>query len=111
MNLLHKIAAAVLIALLAAAGYGLWTTNQSTTPRVLQARAAVSDMPAIDQNTYITAKRLSRLATTAEEQALAQAAVQTADHELDLAFTAAMHNLKAHPPVFRVNVARVRHEA
>jgi len=44
------------------------------------------------------ARRLARLAHTAEEQSLAQSAVQIADHELDLAFTAALVHLEAHPP-------------
>jgi small-conductance mechanosensitive channel len=105
MSPLQKVAAAVLGVLLALAGWGLWTTNQSavTPVRALKSAAtpaaAASAIPVIDQNTLITAQRLARLATTPEERSLAQSAVQLADHELDLAFTAAMRHIEAHPPV------------
>jgi Mechanosensitive ion channel len=104
MSILQKVAAAVLVVLLAAAGYGLWTTNQSATAPVRSLKATApapvaSAIPVIDQDTYLTARRLARLASTAEEQTLAQSAVQVADHELDLAFTGAMHYIEAHPPV------------
>jgi small-conductance mechanosensitive channel/predicted nucleic acid-binding Zn-ribbon protein len=56
-------------------------------------------VPVIDQTTLATAQRLARGATTAEELPLAQSAVQTADHELDLAFSGALRAIEAHPPV------------
>ena len=100
---MQKIAAAALLLLLAAAGWGLWATNQlaATPVQALKAKAAAptaGNMPVIDQNTLLTAQRLARRADTPEEQTLAQAAVQTADHELDLAFAAALRHLEAHPP-------------
>ena len=51
----------------------------------------------IDEDTFRTARRLARLATTPEEQPLAQSALQIADHELDLAFAGALHHIEAHP--------------
>jgi small-conductance mechanosensitive channel len=102
MGSLHKIAATALVIVLAAVGYGLWATSPTaSTMRAQRAAAkasAASTIPVIDQTTYLTAKRLARLATTPEEQPLAQSAVQIADHELDLAFTAAIRHLEAHPP-------------
>jgi small-conductance mechanosensitive channel len=102
MSTLQKITAAVLLALLLAAGYGWWVTSQSATPvRALGAQPgtpAPGGVPVIDENTLLTAQRLARRATTPEEQPLAQAAVQTADHELDLAFAATLRHLEAHPP-------------
>src|SRR5205814_7779072 len=68
---------------------------------------AASAMPVIDQNTFLTAKRLARLATTAEEQPLAQAAVQLTDHELDLAFSAAIRHIEAHPPVLSPEAVQI----
>jgi small-conductance mechanosensitive channel len=106
MSKLQKIAAAVLVVLLLAAGYGLWVTK----PAPMQARPAhvagaapapapaESAIPVIDQNTLLTAHRLARLANTPDEQTLARSAVEIADHELDLAFTAALVHLEAHPP-------------
>jgi len=112
MSVLQKLAAAVLVALLAAVGYGLWTTSPTATSVRAQRAAArasgASDLPVIDQNMYVTAKHLARLATTAEEQPLAQSAVQIADHELDLAFTAAIHHLEAHPPVLSAEALQIQ---
>ena len=112
MSLLQKLAAALLVILLAAAGYGLWTTSPAATSVRAQRAAAraspASDMPVIDQDMYVTAKHLARLATTAEEQPLAQTAVQIADHELDLAFTAAIHHLEAHPPVLSAEALEIQ---
>src|ERR1700730_14440105 len=112
MSALQKMAAAVLVMLLAAVGYGLWTTSPAASSARAQRAAAkapaASAMPVIDQNTFLTAERLARLVTTAEEQALAQSAVQLADHELDLAFTAAFRHLEAHPPVLSPEAAQIQ---
>jgi small-conductance mechanosensitive channel len=112
MSALQKIAAAVLVMLLAAVGYGLWTTTPAASSVRAQRAAAkapaASAMPVIDQNTFLTAKRLARLATTAEEQSLAQSAVQLADHELDLAFSGAIHHIEAHPPVLSPEAAQIQ---
>jgi len=97
MSPLQRGAAAVLIALLLAACYGVWATRVPPAAAV-PAQPGGSGMPVIDQSTFLTAQRLARLANTAEELPLAQAAVQTADHDLDLAFAAAMRRLEAHPP-------------
>jgi small-conductance mechanosensitive channel len=106
MSALQRIAAIALALLLLLTGYGLWTTRAPppTAAQTLQAGSgaaapAAGAMPVIDQRTLLTAQRLARLANTPEELPLAQQAVQLADNELDLAFTAAMRNLEAHPPV------------
>jgi small-conductance mechanosensitive channel len=105
MRPVQKIAAAILVALLLVAGYGLWVTNQSTSAAPVQKTSTTkvvassgNAMPVIDQHTLLVAQRLARYATTPEEQTLAQSAVHTADHELDLAFAAALHHLESHPP-------------
>ena len=112
MSVLQKVGAAVLVVLLAAVGYGLWTTSPTAiSVRAQRAAAkapAASAMPVIDQNTFLTAKRLARLATTAEEQPLAQAAVQLTDHELDLAFSAAIRHIEAHPPVLSPEAVQIQ---
>jgi small-conductance mechanosensitive channel len=112
MSKLQKIVAGVLIVLLLAAAYGLWATNQPTAPvRALKAQspaAAASAMPVIDQNTLLTAQRLARLAMTPEEQPLAQQAVETADHELDLAFAATLRHLEAHPPPLSPEASQIQ---
>ncbi len=115
MSKVQKSAAAVLIALLMAAGYGLWVTNPAPVTTVLRthappaaAEAAEGAMPLIDENTLLTAQRLARRATTPEEQSLAQSAVQIADHELDLAFTAALVHLEAHPPPLSPEASQIQ---
>jgi small-conductance mechanosensitive channel len=115
MSKLQKTAAAVLIVLLAAAGYGLWATHAPPVTSVQHLRtsasapaSAASAMAVIDENTLLTAQRLARLANTPEEQALAQSAVQIADHELDLAFTAALWHLEAHPPPLSAEASQIQ---
>jgi len=115
MSKLQKTAAAVLIVLLAAAGYGLWATHAPPVTSVQHLRksasvpaAAESAMPVIDENALLTAQRLARLSNTPEEQSLAQSAVQIADHELDLAFTAALWHLEAHPPPLSAEASQIQ---
>ncbi len=113
MSMLQKIIAAVLCALLLAAGYGLWATNDPSAAPVQKKSALVvvasaSAIPVIDERTLLVAQRLARYAATPEEQALAQSAVQVADHELDLAFAAALHHLETHPPPQSPEATRIQ---
>ena len=116
MSKLQKLAAVALIALLLATGYGLWVTNPAPVQTVRHAQAARSSgaepadsaIPVIDENTLVTARRLTRLAHTPEEHSLAQSAVQIADHELDLAFTAALVHLEAHPPPLSPEASQIQ---
>jgi small-conductance mechanosensitive channel len=115
MSKLQNIGAAVLIALLAAAGWGLWVTQPSAGPvqavrmnALLPASSHKSAVPIIDQNTYFTAQRLARFATTPDEQPLGQAAVQVADHELDLAFAAVLRYLEANPPPLSKEASQIQ---
>jgi small-conductance mechanosensitive channel len=115
MSKLQKIAAAVLVVLLVAAGYGLWATHAPPVTAVQRPRvsatapaSAVSAMPVIDEHTLLTAQRLARLANTPEEQSLTQSALQIADHELDLAFTAALWQLEAHPPPLSAEASQIQ---
>ena len=115
MRKLQKTAAAVLIALLIAAGYGLWVTTAVPPTPARPAKASpsadaptASAMPVIDESTLLTAQRLARLASTPEEESLAQSAVQIADHELDLAFTAALWLLEAHPPPLSAEASQIQ---
>ena len=97
MSALQRITTTVLTLLLAAALYGLWSPLEPATPPPAVA-AVNSPVPLIDESTLVTAQRLARMANTPEEQPLADSAVQTANHELDLAFMGALHGIAAHPP-------------
>ena len=109
MSVVQKIAAVGLLVLLAATGYGLWSTSQSTPAPVKRVQpAARAEAPPVDEATLITAQRLARLAGTAEEQSLAQSALRLADHELELALTAALREVEAHPPVLSPEAQRIQ---
>ena len=104
MRALQKTAATVLLASLAGALYGIWSTYQPpppelgrqepTAPQATGVDAAI----AVDQRTLRRAQKLSALVTAPEELPYAQAATQLADHELDVAFAAALRQIEAHPP-------------
>ena len=104
MRALQKTAATVLLASLAAAVYGIWATYQPPPPE-LGKQEPVAGSPtvdteiAVDERTLRRAQRLSALVSAPEELQYAQAATQLADHELDVAFAAALRQIEAHPPV------------
>jgi small-conductance mechanosensitive channel len=115
MSLLQKIGAVILLLLIAVTGYGLWRTRQpdltpvaalASTP--VRQPAAADALPVIDQKTLLVAQRLATRASTPEEVPLAQAAVQIADHELDLAFAGALRHLEAHPPVLSPQAQQIQ---
>ena len=103
MRALQKTAATVLLASLAAAAYGIWATYQPPPPELGKqepvAASGVDTAIEVDERTLRRAQRLSALATAPEELTYAQAATQLADHELDVAFAAALRQIEAHPPV------------
>ena len=112
MRALQKTAATVLLASLAAAAYGLWATYQPPPPELgkqepLAASGGVDTSIAVDERTLRRAQRLSALATTPEELTYAQSATQLADHELDVAFAAALRQIEAHPPVLSPEALRI----
>lgn len=51
----------------------------------------------VDQRPLIIARRLAAMASTSDEQELAQNALRLADLEVDMAFAAALHNATQHP--------------
>ena len=115
MSALQKTAAAVLLTLLAAVLYGAWATYQpppleASTRGTATRPTKTSDVDptlAIDERTLLTAQRLEALATTPEELPHAQAAAQLADHELDLAFAAALRQIETHPPALSPEAQKI----
>ena len=99
MSVPQKIIATVLLALLALAGYGLWATQPASSSSGRAARAArqAAALP-VDETDLITAKSLAEQATSTEERTIAQQVVQATDHEVDVAFAAALRRIEAHPP-------------
>ena len=113
MRALQKTAATVLLASLAAALYGIWSTYQAPPPELGRQEptapqaAGVDESIAVDQRTLRRAQKLSALATAPEEQQYAQAVTQLADHELDVAFAAALRQIEAHPPVLSPEAQKI----
>jgi small-conductance mechanosensitive channel len=105
-----KIAAVVLLVLLAAAAYGLLRTGRpmygarlvSTTSGETQAQVAVNQTP------LITAQRLALLVTSADEQGLAQDALRIADHAVDLQFAQALRDVTEHPPALSAEAKEIQ---
>src|ERR1019366_3710824 len=62
----------------------------------------------VDESAYTTAQRLARLATMAEEQPFVATALRVADHELALAFTAALRDVEAHPPALSPEALKIQ---
>lgn len=78
-----------LVALALGTGAGYYATRETSRPH---AKKTVTDapLPLVDERPLPTARALAVLATTAEEQRLAQEAARIADHEVDLAFADAL---------------------
>ena len=107
MNALQKICATVLVLFLAVALYARWSAREPAHPQS-QPGLSSSRMGVIDESVLRTAQRVARLATTPEEQPFAQAAVQAANHELDLAFMGALDDIQAHPPVLSAEALKLQ---
>ncbi|HET9388185.1 MAG TPA: mechanosensitive ion channel family protein, partial [Steroidobacteraceae bacterium] len=100
MSVLQRTLAVLLLLLLGAAAYGWWYTNQAdgTVVRPGKPLQQADAATGINQGTFLLAQRLAPYADGPDEQRLAASAERLADHELDLAFTAALRRLEAHPP-------------
>jgi small-conductance mechanosensitive channel len=109
MKNLSRIAGVVLALLLGAAAYGIFRTEPpaaslpvSTTAGVGAGAATTStpagSQPVVDQTPLKIAQQLAPLATLPEERPLAQDAIRLTDHELDIAFAAALRDAALHPP-------------
>jgi small-conductance mechanosensitive channel len=108
MTLAEKTIGAALAILLFAAALAWWKTSPPTLAIRKQTAAAITSTDLVDQSTYATAQRLAPLVASADEQALAQAALRIADHELDLAFTEALSDVDAHPPALNSAAAAIQ---
>ena len=105
---MQKISTLVLLLLLAVAGAAWWRTAPPTAKATKQRAAALAEAELVDQSTYATAERLARLAETAEERSYAQTALRVADHALAFAFTTALRDVEAHPPVLNAGAQKIQ---
>jgi small-conductance mechanosensitive channel len=84
-----------LLALVIAAGVGLVLTRQSA--QLGNETSRRRRPPIVDETPLTTARALVSLASDRDEQRIAQQALKLADHEVDLAFSAAMRDATEHP--------------
>jgi small-conductance mechanosensitive channel len=100
MRLVHRtaFAACLLLAALALAGTVLVRYGVSPLPQPPVTNIKQTSPGLVDQQPLITAQKLAALATTQPEQDFAQEALRVADHEVDMAFAAALHQAAHHPP-------------
>lgn len=98
MKPFQKILAIVLVLLLGATVYGLMRTSQPLS--VSQKKGKTSGgaaAPIVDQTPILTAEALAQMPASEEELPFAQQALEIADRDMDVAYTAAKHELEDHP--------------
>ncbi|MEA3174888.1 MAG: hypothetical protein QOF42_2299 [Gammaproteobacteria bacterium] len=108
LTLAEKILAVILALLLIVAGAAWWKTAPPTVKSRTKTVAAVTSTNLVDESSYATAQRLGLLAQTEDERSLSQLTLRIADHELDLAFTAALRDVEAHPPALNSDAALIQ---
>lgn len=82
-----------LLALVGAAGVGLFLTRES----VIAVKTRPRRPPLVDEQPVQTARSMAALASSREEQRFAQQALRLADHAVDLAFASTMREASLHP--------------
>src|SRR6202521_5839444 len=111
MKTTQKIAAIVLLALLGAVAYGLFRTRQQASAPAMNTKAVYGgpgQAPIVDQTPLLTAQQLAQMPTITEEQPFAEEALRLGDHEMDLAFAAAVRDAEEHPPVLTAEAKEIQ---
>src|SRR5437762_9595101 len=111
MKTKRKIAAIVLVALLGAVAYGLFRTGQPASAPAMNTKTQYggpAQAPIVDQSPLLTAQRLALMPTSTEEQPFAEEALRLGDHEMDLAFAAAVGDAEEHPPVLSAEAKEIQ---
>jgi len=108
MTVRHWITGIVLLLLVVSALVGVILTRELPPPtdeeastsagRLFSRKAQTGQRQLVDIRPLQTARRMSTLAGTPEEQALAHEAEKVADHEVDLAFLDALRRVQDTPP-------------
>ncbi len=105
MKTFQKIAGVVLALLLIAAAYGIFVTRTTIPPVPTNsaateagAKTPTTQPQVVDQTPLKIAQQLAPLVTLPGERQLAEEAIRLTDHEVDIAFTAALRDAALHPP-------------
>src|SRR5260370_27545539 len=110
MKTTQKIAAIVLVLLVGAGAYGLFRTGQPASAPATSTKPApgtAAQAPMVDQTPLLTAQRLVQMPTSAEDKRVAEEALRLADHEMDLAFAAAVRDAEENPPVLSAQAKEI----
>src|SRR5579863_635824 len=115
MKTFQKIAGVVLALLLIAAAYGIFRTR-TTIPAVPTnsaateggAKTATTQQQVVDQTPLKIAQQLAPLATLPGERQLAEEAIRLTDHEVDIAFAAALRDAALHPPALSAEAEEIQ---
>ena len=106
----QKIAAIVLVLSVIATAYGLHRTNKPFVAirAILAPLGAAQAQSMVDQSPLTTAQALAQLPNSPAEQRFAQEALRVADHEVDLAFDAALREAAENPPRLSAEAKQIR---
>src|SRR6266850_2044411 len=110
MKTKRKIAAIVLLALLGAVAYGLFRTGQPASAPTINTKAvygAAAQGPIVDQTPLLTAQRLAQMPASPEELPFAEEALRLGDHDMYLAFAAAVRDAQEHPPLLSAEAKEI----
>src|SRR5215469_4908808 len=109
MKTYQKIAAIILVLLLGATVYGLFQTAQSPPlPQNPGNSTGISSTPTVDKTPILGAQRLAQMPTTEAELPFAQKALETADHEMDLAYAAAERQIEDNPVALSAEAKQIQ---
>src|ERR1700688_4632466 len=111
MKTTKQIATIILIILLGVIAYGLFRTGRSKTASQMTAKIEQSQAahgPAIDQSSLDAARKLVQMPTSADELPFAQEALRIGDREMDLAFAAAVSDVREHPAVLTAEAKQIQ---
>jgi small-conductance mechanosensitive channel len=99
MNPFKHLAISITTLLLAACVIAVYLTRDAGTSRITAKKPVASGQsPLIDERLLQTARQMSALADTHDEQGLAAQALQLSDHEVDQAFAAALREAAVEGP-------------
>jgi small-conductance mechanosensitive channel len=109
----QKLLASTLVLLLGGAIYGLVRTGQplAVPPAPTNSKSnhtAVGQAQLVDQSPLKTAQRLAQMPASADEQQFAEEALRLADHDVDLAFAAAVRAVELHPPTLSAEAKEIQ---
>ena len=97
----QKVAAIVLLVLLGAAVFEYFRTGRPESAPAKNAKPLSAEGPQgpiVDQTSLLSAQRLAKMPTSAEEKPFAEEALRLADHDMDLRYAAAEREAEDHPP-------------